>query len=241
MLRCLLVDDEPLALGLLERYVEKTPFLELAGTCSNAIDALKKIEEEDNIDLLFLDIQMPNLTGIDLSKMIDPSGPKIIFTTAFSEFAIESYKINALDYLLKPISYTEFFAAANKAKNRINSLPVTSKPIENNSIEDYIFVKSDYKLIKIEFKDLVYVEALKDYLKLYRDNDEKPILTLKSMKSLEEELPSNFFMRIHRSYIVNLKKVTIVDRNRIVFDKKYIPISEKYKENFQKFLKSESI
>lgn len=233
MLSCILIDDEPLALNLMESYVKSTPFLNLIATCSSAIEAIEILENE-KVDLIFTDIQMPNLSGMEFSKMILSKNIKIIFTTAFEEFALESYKVNAIDYLVKPISYSEFFSAANKAKQQL--LNVSTKAIP---IDDYIFIKSDYKLIKIDLKDLIYVEGLKDYLKFYTVNSEKPILTLKSMRSLEEELPKRHFMRVHRSFIVNLEKITTIERNRIVFGDKYIPVSEKYKEEFQKFIKAD--
>lgn len=236
MIRCLLVDDEPLALDLLEGYVNDTPFLTLVAKCSNAISAIEKMDEED-VDLIFTDIQMPNLSGMEFSKMILNQGAKIIFTTAFEGFALESYKVNAVDYLVKPISYPEFFSAANKAKKQISSQSTPTKGTSQD--EDYIFVKSEYKLIKIVLKDLIYVEGLKDYLKFYTVNSEKPIMSLKSMKSLEEELPGKDFMRVHRSFMVNLKKVTTIDRSRIVFGNKYIPVSEKHKDAFQKFIDSD--
>ncbi|NQX81102.1 MAG: response regulator transcription factor [Flavobacteriaceae bacterium] len=232
MIKCLLIDDEPLALNLLENYVNSTPFLKLIAKCNNAITALEKVEEED-IDLIFTDIQMPNLSGIEFSRMILNKDIKIIFTTAFEEFALESYKVNAIDYLVKPINYPEFLSAANKAKQQISNN--SNQSITN---DDYIFVKSEYKLIKIELKDIIYIEGLKDYVKYYTVNSEKAILSLKSMKSLEGELPNKNFMRIHRSFIVNLKKITTIERSRIVFGDKYIPISEKYKDNFQKFIDS---
>jgi len=231
MIRCLLIDDEPLALELLEGYVKSTPFLKLVGKCNSAIAALEFMETEA-IDLIFSDIQMPNLSGMEFSKMILNKDSKIIFTTAFESFALESYKVNAIDYLVKPISYPEFLTAANKAKQQI-----FNKPTHNN--EDYIFVKSDYKLIKIDLKDIIYVEGLKDYVKYYTVHSEKPILSLKSMKSLEEELSAKHFMRVHRSFIVNLKKITTIERSRIIFGDKYIPVSEKHKENFQKFIDSD--
>lgn len=235
-IKCLLIDDEPLALNLLEGYVKSTPFLQLAAKCNSAITAIELMEHEP-IDLIFTDIQMPNLSGMEFSKMILNKNVKIIFTTAFEKFALESYKVNAVDYLVKPISYPEFFSAATKVKQLLLSTPAPSETDTYN--EDYIFVKADYKLIRIDLKDIIYVEGLKDYLKFYTVNSEKPILSLKSMKSLEEELPGKNFMRVHRSFIVNLRKITTIERGRIVFGKKYIPVSEKHKESFQKFIDSD--
>ena len=203
MIKCLLIDDEPLALDVLEGYVTSTPFLKLVGRCTSAIAALEIMEDQD-IDLIFSDIQMPNLSGMEFSKMIVNKGAKIIFTTAFEEYALEGYKVNAIDYLLKPINYPEFFSAANKAKQQILNTSVSAETTAYQA--DYIFVKSDYKLIKIDLKDLIYIEGLKDYVKYYTVHSEKPILSLKSMKSLEEELSDKNFMRVHRSFIVNLKK-----------------------------------
>lgn len=232
-IHCVLIDDEPLALDLLERYVKSTPFLKLVARCNSAIHAMEVIESEA-IDLIFTDIQMPHLSGIEFSKIIMDKGVKVIFTTAFEEYALEGYKVNAIDYLIKPISYPEFFAAADKAKKQTLNQQSIAKSVSYK--DDYIFVKSEYKLIKIDLDDLIYVEGLKDYLKFFTVNSETPILSLRSMKSLEEELAHKSFMRVHRSFIVNLKKITTIERNRVVFGDKYIPISEKYKENFQKFI-----
>ncbi len=236
MINCLLVDDEPLALDILEGYIKTTPFLKLVARCSSAIEAIQKVENE-NIDLIFLDIQMPNLTGIEFSKMLINKKTKIIFTTAYEKYALESYRVNAIDYLLKPIDYSEFFTAANKAKNLILDKPTS--PLESNYDNDYIFIKSDYKLLKISLKDIIYIEGLKDYVKFYTINSDKPILSLMSLKSLENDLTIKNFMRVHRSFIVNLKMVNTVERNRIVFGKKYIPISDKYKTNFLVFINSD--
>jgi two-component system, LytTR family, response regulator len=236
MIKCLLIDDEPLALDVLEGYVNAIPFLKLVARCTSAIAAIEIMEDQD-VDLIFSDIQMPNLSGMEFSKMIVNKAAKIIFTTAFEEYALEGYKVNAIDYLLKPINYPEFFSAANKAKRLILNTPISNEEARNKA--DYIFIKSDYKLIKIDLNDLIYVEGLKDYLKYYTVHSEKPMLSLKSMKSLEEELSDKNFMRVHRSFMVNLKKITTIDRNHIIFGEKYIPISEKHKEKFQKFIDSD--
>ena len=214
MLRCAIVDDEPLALGLLESYVNKTPFLQLAGKYSSAVQAMKELPDEE-VDLLFLDIQMPELNGLEFSKMVD-SRTRIVFTTAFGQYAIDGYRVNALDYLLKPISYVDFLQAANKA---LQWFELVQKPEEIDSI----FVKSDYKLVQVDLKKIMYIEGLKDYIKIYT-----------------ELLPSSRFIRVHRSFIVQKDKIRVIDRGRIVFDKTYIPISDSYKQVFQTFLDERS-
>jgi two-component system, LytTR family, response regulator len=230
IIRCLLVDDEPLALDLLEGYVIKTPSLSLAGRCSSAFQALELLEKTD-VDLMFLDIQMPGLTGLEFTRSL-PSGPKVIFTTAFEQYALEGYRVDALDYLLKPISYPEFLNSVNKAKRWFDHTEKAVTVETRNSI----FVKSDYKLVQIEFNSILYIEGLKDYVKIHLEGNDKPILSLMSMKSFEENLPEARFMRVHRSFIVNLDKINTIERNRIVFGKEYIPISENYKDNFQRFV-----
>ncbi|MBK7173724.1 MAG: response regulator transcription factor [Bacteroidales bacterium] len=229
---CLIVDDEPLALDLLEGYVNKTPFLSLAGRCNSAFQAMEIMTQLD-IQLIFLDIQMPGLSGLEFSKSI-LEGPRVIFTTAFEKYAISGFKVDALDYLLKPVSFPEFLTAANKAKRWFDFQSKNISPEVRNSL----FVKSDYKMIQIEFNSIQFIEGLKDYVKIYLSGEEKPILTLMSMKSLEENLPENLFMRVHRSYIVNLEMIKTIERNRIIFGKTYIPISENYKEKFQEFVNS---
>lgn len=231
-LKCAIVDDEPLALNLLESYVQKTPFLQLAGKYSSAVQAMKDLPEMQ-ADLIFLDIQMPELSGLEFSKMITPH-TRIVFTTAFDQYAIDGYRVNALDYLLKPISYTDFLQAAHKAVQWFDLLNQPQEELES------IFVKSDYKLIQVELKNILYIEGLKDYIKIYEENAPKPILSLMSMKSMEELLPSSRFMRVHRSYIVQKDKIRIIDRGRIVFGKNYIPISDSYKQAFQDFLDKRS-
>ena len=230
-LTCAIVDDEPLALDLLESYVNKTPFLTLDGKYSSAVQAMKELPG-NQIDLLFLDIQMPELNGLEFSKMVAPR-TRIVFTTAFGQYAIDGYRVNALDYLLKPISYVDFLQAANKA---LQWFELVQKPEEVDSI----FVKSDYKLVQVELKKILYIEGLKDYIKIYTEDAPKPILSLMSMKSMEELLPPARFMRVHRSFIVQKDKIRIIDRGRIVFDKTYIPVSDSYKQTFQTFLDERS-
>ena len=231
-LNCAIVDDEPLALNLMESYVKRTEFLTLVGKYSSAVQAMKELPEK-HVDLLFLDIQMPELSGLEYSKMVD-SRTRIIFTTAFEQYAIDGYKVNALDYLLKPIAYVDFLQAANKA---VQWFELLQKPQEEI---DSIFVKSEYKLVQIELKNILYVEGLKDYVKIYEEGMSKPVLSLMSMKAMEELLPSSRFMRVHRSYIVQKEKIRIVDRGHIVFDKTYIPISDSYKQAFQDYLDKRS-
>ena len=231
ILNCAIVDDEPLALSLLESYVNKTPFLNLTGKYSSAMQAMKELPDM-KVNLLFLDIQMPELNGLEFSRMVDPQ-TRIVFTTAFGQYAIDGYRVNALDYLLKPISYPDFLQAANKA---LQWFDLVQKPEEKESI----YVKSDYKLVQIELKKILYIEGLKDYIKIYLEDSPKPILSLMSMKSMEELLPANRFMRVHRSYIVQKEKIRIIDRGRIVFDKTYIPIRVSYKQAFQSFLDERS-
>ena len=229
-IRCLLVDDEPLALDLLEGYVAKTPSLQLVGRCSSAFQAMEMLDKTE-VDLIFLDIQMPGLSGLEFSRSLK-DGPKVIFTTAFEQYALEGFKVDALDYLLKPISYPEFLNTVNKAKRWFEHYEKATIP----EIRTSIFVKADYKLVQIDFNNILYIEGLKDYVKFCLQDNEKPILSLMSMKSLEENLPDSKFMRVHRSFIVNLDKIKTIERNRIVFGKEYIPISENYKEKFQKFV-----
>ena len=231
ILTCAIVDDEPLALNLLESYVNKTPFLSLEGKYSSAVQAMNELPQK-NVDLLFLDIQMPDLSGLEFSKMVNER-TRIVFVTAFEQYALEGYRVNALDYLLKPVSYVDFLQAANKA---LQWFELTNRP---ETIES-IFVKSDYKLIQIELKKILYIEGLKDYIKIYTEDQPKPILSLMSLKAMEELLPSSQFMRVHRSFIVQKDKIKVVDRGRIVFDKTYIPISESYKTEFQQFLEERS-
>lgn len=229
-LRCIAIDDEPLALRQMVAYIEKTPFLELVASCPNAFEAMEIIGQE-SVDLLFIDINMPELSGIDMARTIDRN-IMVIFTTAYSEYALEGFQVDALDYLLKPISYNDFLKAANKAVN-LHRLK-QSQPIAIQSENDYLFVKADYKTMKVELKNIKYIEGMKEYVRIHLIEG-KPIMTLLSMKSLEEKLPSNQFMRVHRSFIINLSKVEVIERNRIVFGKDtYIPIGEQYKETFQK-------
>ena len=228
MLTCAIVDDEPLALGLIESYVRKTDFLKLEGCYASAVEAMSHLTQSP-VDLLFLDIQMPELSGLEFSQMLPPE-TRIVFTTAFEQYALDGFRINALDYLLKPISYARFLESARRALQWFEMKAQQPKERET------IFVKSDYKLVQIELKHILYIEGLKDYIKIYEEGNAKPILSLMSMKAIEEQLPPSRFMRVHRSYIVQKEKIRIIERGRIVFGKTYIPISDSYKQAFQEFL-----
>lgn len=229
ILSCAIVDDEPLALELLQSYVEKTPSLKLVGKYSNAVLAMNDLTGKE-VDLIFLDIQMPELTGLEFSKIL-PKHTRIVFTTAFNQYALDGYRVNALDYLLKPISYLSFLEAASRA---LQWFEMFQKP-DNDDIKS-VFVKSEYKLIQIDLNDILYIEGLKDYVKIYTEKNPRPILSLMNMKAVEQMLPPSRFIRVHRSYIVQKSKIVVVDHGRIVFDKTYIPISDTYKQAFQEFL-----
>lgn len=236
---CLIADDEPMALNLIESYVLKTPFLELKAKCNSAIEAMQVLEEQKDIDLFFLDIQMPDLTGLEFSKLL-PQNSRVIFTTAFDQYAIDGYKVNALDYLLKPFDYNEFLNASTKARNYFESrkpVPI-SKPEKK---QEFFFVKSEYKQIKINFSEILYIEGLKDYVKIYLKDNPKPILTLMSLKKLEEELPSENFMRIHRSFIIGLDKIEAIERNHIVIGKDQIAIAPNYKDSLMEYIGGKSL
>lgn len=236
-IRCAVIDDEPLALGLMASYVKKTPFLELVGSYSSAIQAMNELPNHP-ADLLFLDIQMPELNGLDFSRMV-PSQTRVVFTTAFDQYAIDGYRVNALDYLLKPISYPNFLQAAQKAQEWFKLV----EQGQQGAVEEVqsIFVKSEYKQVQVMLDDILYIEGLKDYIKIYEEGHEKPLLSLMSMKSMEEMLPSQRFMRVHRSYIVQKSKIRVVEHNRIVFGKTYIPVGDSYKDDFQAFLNERSL
>ena len=239
MLSCAIVDDEPLALDLLETYVEKTPFLQIKGKYASAVEAMKGLQEQP-VDLLFLDIQMPELDGLEFSHMVIPE-TRIIFTTAFEQYALDSYRVNALDYLLKPISYRDFLEASNKALQWFELKNAADGTVDSAEDDEYMYVKSEYKLIQISLKDILYIEGLKDYVKIYVETEARPIMSLMSLKSLEERLPTSRFLRVHRSYIVQKSKIRLIDRGRIVFGKEHIPISDSYKQDLQTYLNNKTI
>ena len=227
-INCAIIDDEPLAAGLLKSYAEKTPFLHLIGTYGSALEAMKELRDHP-AQLLFLDIQMPELSGIEFAKIL-PSETKIIFTTAFQQYALESYKVGALDYLTKPISYEDFLQAANKALDWFGFVLRQQATARDR----FMFVKSDYKLMRVSLDDILYIEGLKDYVRICLENGTK-IMSLMNMKKLEDYLPHPEFLRTHRSYIVHMPKIQLIDRFRIVFGEEYIPISDSYKEDVQQY------
>ena len=239
MIRCLAVDDEPLALKQLVTYIEKVPFLELAAQASNALEARAFLQHEA-VDVMFCDINMPDLNGMDFVKSL-AAPPLVVFTTAYADYAVEGFRVNAVDYLLKPFGLDEFRRAAERVRER--SLPPTPSQGEGTQSAqtssgggDSLFVKSDYRVIRIDISKIRYVEAMSEYLRIYLEGEAKPVITLLSMKKIEERLPDSF-MRIHRSYIVNLDKVQEVNKNRVILDQyTYLPIGDMYREAFQQYL-----
>ncbi|MBR2245105.1 MAG: response regulator transcription factor [Prevotella sp.] len=231
---CAIIDDEPLAAGLLKSYVEKTPFLQLIGTFGSAIEAMRELRSNP-VQLLFLDIQMPELSGIEFAKILTPN-TKIIFTTAFQQYAIEGYKVNALDYLMKPISYDEFLTSANKA---LDWYTIAQKQ-ELYARDRFMFVKSDYKLIRVSLDDILYIEGLKDYVRFYLQDGTR-IMSLMNMKKIEDYLPHPEFLRTHRSFIVHMPLAQQVDRFRIVFGDQFIPVSDSYKDEVLQYLDAHTL
>ena len=232
MIRCLAIDDEPLALQQLVAYINKVSFLELAAQCQSAVEA-RRFLEHDTVDAIFCDINMPDLNGMDFVKSL-ASPPLVVFTTAYSEYAVEGFRVNAVDYLLKPFGLQEFQRAANRLQERIvnGQLPT----VNTSSNDDTLFLKTDYRIVKVSIADIRYVEAMSEYLKVWTESESKPIITLLSMKKMEERLP-NSFMRIHRSYIINLNKIQEVNKNRVILDADTnLPIGDLYKEAFQAYL-----
>ena len=236
MIKCIAIDDEPLALQQLVAYISKIPFLSIVGQCQSAIEA-KQIMQSDVVDAIFCDINMPDLNGMDFVKSL-ASPPIIVFTTAYSEYAVEGYKVDAVDYLLKPFGLDEFQRAANKVKRvyeQINDNDSTS----NQSVSEdasTLFLKTEHRIVKVDISDILYVEGMSEYMKIHLISQPKPLIVLLSMKKLEERLPANF-MRIHRSYIINLDKIMEVNKNRVIMNEDvYLPIGDLYKDTFNNYL-----
>ena len=229
MMTCLAVDDEPLALDLLEDNIGKIPFLKLLKKCSNALEANDFLQSQ-TVDLVFHDIQMPGLTGIQFLQGLSKTPPLVIFITAYEKYAMDGYALDVVDYLLKPVSFERFLKAVNKAHDKF----MARKP--GVPAGDYIFVNSEYNLVRIDFADVAYIEGLKDYVKIFLLSSQRPVITRMSLKSLEEKLPSEHFVRVHKSFIVSLNKIVSIRKGRISILKAQIPISEHYKENLHKFI-----
>ncbi len=226
-MKCIIVDDEPLALEILSDYVSKTDSLELIATYTNPIEAFSSIDRE-KIELVFLDVQMPELTGIQFMKLLGNKA-KVVLTTAYSEYALDGYDHNIVDYLLKPISFDRFQKAVQKI-NELNSPIVEQNIVKENSIIDYIFIKVEHKIIRIDLDDILYIEGLKDYISIYTIKERH--LTLMNMKKVEEMLPANRFVRVHKSYIISLEKIKSIEKNRIYISELGIPIGDTYKDEF---------
>ena len=242
MIRCLAIDDEPLALQQLATYISKVPFLQLAAQCQSALEA-RQFLEQDTVDAIFCDINMPDLNGMDFVKSLTVP-PLVVFTTAYAEYAVEGFKVNAVDYLLKPFGMQDFQRAALRLKERLeSSTAVTATALSQPdaapaaaTADDTIFLKTEYRIVSVRISAIRYVEAMSEYLKVWLDGEPKPIITLLSMKKMEERLPANF-MRIHRSYIINLRCIQEVNKNRVIMDKDtYLPIGDMYKDAFQHYL-----
>lgn len=227
---CAIIDDEPLAAELLASYAKKTPDLNLVGVYESAVTAMGELRIKP-VDVLFLDIQMPELSGIELAKLL-PSKTKVIFTTAFDRYAVEGYKVRAAGYLLKPISYDDFVMAVNNVADAIHTMTRQEAVLKDR----FVYIKSEYKLVRVDFDDILYVEGVKDYVKFYFCGKRKPMMTLMNMKKVEDSLPRCQFMRVHRSFIVNMDKIEMIDRGRIVIGDVFIPVSESYKELVQKYV-----
>ncbi len=227
-LKCLIADDEPLAAHLLESYVKRIERLELVGVYNSASDALKALED-NTVDIAFLDIQMPQISGLDIARSIAYKPVAVVFVTAYRDYAFEGFQVRAFDYLLKPVSFSEFNSAVERIAERLDAsaVPVISEPAES-----YISVRSDYRLVRINIADILYVEGLKDYVKIYVDGRDKPVLTLMSLKAIEQALPEREFIRIHRSFVVALRRIASFDRSEVRIANTSIPIGHTYRERF---------
>lgn len=235
MMTCIAIDDEPMALSLLENFINKIPFLKLEGAYESPFDVMQT-NQLAQIDLLFLDINMPDLSGIDFIKSVK-NPPMVIFTTAYHEYALEGFELDAIDYLLKPMPFERFLRAVNKAhqmyQNKLpEMIPVADSKEERTTSYDYIFIKSEHQLLKLDLASILYVEGYKDYLKIFTTTTTQPNLTLKSMKSMEETLNDRGFVRIHRSFMVAIPQITAVRGNRVRVGEKYLPIGDNYKSTF---------
>lgn len=245
ILKCIAVDDEPLALDIIADYVAKVPFLELVKRTESAIEAMQLVQE-GNIDLVFLDIQMPELTGIQFLK-IAGNKASYILTTAYSQYALESYDLNVSDYLLKPIAFDRFYKAVEKVRNQHQKqestpavVPVPEPVVAAAApIQDFIFVKTEHKIQKIELDDILYIEGLKDYISIFTKTER--VITLQNMKKMEETLPKGEFIRVHKSYIIAVDKIESIERSRIAIAGKTIPVGDTYRDAFFKLIDSRNV
>ncbi len=237
MIRCIIIDDEPLAVAQLEKYVERVPFLVNVGSCTSAAEAMDVLSA-GNVDAMFVDINMPDIDGVQLVRSL-ARPPMVVFTTAYSEYAIEGFRLDAIDYLLKPIAFDSFLKAANKLKLIFgikNPAMPAPEPVDTVA-NDCLYVKSDYKMLRVPISSIKYIEGMSEYVRIFVEESAKPIVSLLSMKKLEESLPADAFMRVHRSYLVNLNKVKEVSKMRIVYDGDvYVPIGEMYKDKFFEYI-----
>ncbi len=244
MIKCIAIDDEPLALKKLVTYIKKIPYLELVAQCRSAIEAQQVIETHE-VEALFLDINMPDLNGLDFAKSLQNhrKGPVMVFTTAYNEYAVEGYKANAVGYLLKPYSFDEFEEAAQKVKEIVEIRQQAMTEVTTQSGDDgVIYVKSDYKIVRIDIKRITYIEAMSEYLRITCDDKDRPVIVLLSMKRVEEHLPGNMFMRIHRSFIINLEKIVEIKKNHVVLEGDVsLPIGENYKDAFMNYLNTKML
>ncbi|RXK80863.1 LytR/AlgR family response regulator transcription factor [Filimonas effusa] len=231
MIKCIIIDDEPLAVEILQDFIDKVPFLQLKASFTNALEALQYVENEE-VDLMFLDIRMPDISGIDFLRSLNKR-PAVIFTTAYQEYALEGYHLNILDYLLKPIPFNRFLQAVNKAHTYLAALK--GKPAQ-----EFIFIKTEYKIVKVDLEDILYIEGLKDYSKIYLKDNPKPIYTLQNLKSFEAKFSPERFARIHRSYIVSVSKINVICKNRVVIGQTDIPVSIGFKNNLQEIIHQNS-
>lgn len=237
MIKCIIVDDEPLAVAQLEKYVERVPFLVNVGSCSSAAEAME-ILSTGSVDAMFVDINMPDIDGVQFVRsLLNP--PLVVFTTAYSEYAIDGFRLDAVDYLLKPIAFEDFLKASNKL-NRIYSMNNSAQPAVEQGEEvcrDCLYVKSDYRMLRVPISSIKYIESMSEYVRIFVDDNPKPIVSLLSMKKIEESLPAGDFMRVHRSYLINLNKVKEVSKMRLVYDGGvYVPIGEMYKDAFFEYI-----
>lgn len=242
MIRCLVVDDEPLALHILEDYISKIPFLALVKVTTNPIEALQLVQE-GAVDLVFLDVQMPELTGIQFLRIANGKA-KVILTTAYSQYALEGYELDVIDYLLKPIAFDRFFKSAQKAQTIIQpsakpEMKTEAAAPQSDFLSDFIFVKTEHKIQKVYLNDILFIEGLKDYISIFTPAER--IITLQNMKKMEDALPEKHFIRVHKSYIVSINKIDSIERSRIFIRDKIIPVGDTYRDEFFKIVDGKNI